>query len=404
MCELQEKQKSWVEEVLKEKNFNKIEIEFPDFDPNGGQSSLMSFVKVLAEKNGEKSIFDLIIKRGRDDGCDPLNLKLIYVNEVYFYSQIVPCFEKFAKGKNVVPFENIPHCYGTITQEEQYVIVLENLKPKGFRLHNLHEPMDIDHVRLVVEAYAKWHAFSFALRDQQPWCFDELAQCSQEIRNCKIKDFVIPTTQREIDAVIEIYEKKKDSVMAEKLRALKVNCFQSLKDYYSANDDEDYLVIRHGDCWMNNFIFQYKENQTTPEKVAVIDWQLSMMGSPMLDLTHFLFYACSRKELDQLDDIINFYYDNLSKNILNLGSDPMKCYPKERLIQSFKHYAPSAIAGVPVMVKVCFTPDIPKKYDMSKVSEEGSFNCLLEGGMIDVEGYFKRIDDVLKLCVKRGFL
>ncbi|KAL3282160.1 hypothetical protein HHI36_005355 [Cryptolaemus montrouzieri] len=192
--------------------------------------------------------------------------------------------------------------------------------------------------------------------------------------------------------------------MVEKLKFLNEQCANLLKNYFLVDVNENYVVLRHGDCWMNNFLFHYDENEINPDKVAVIDWQMSMIGSPMSDLAFFLFYGCSKTELDHLDDLLDFYYDNLSNNLRKLGSEPETCFPKGKVMETFKKYALAAIVGMPLMVKISYVSNLPEKCDYSEVGQEGGFNCDCEEKLRDEEGYIRRLDGLLKLCIERGFL
>ncbi|KAL3287552.1 hypothetical protein HHI36_002020 [Cryptolaemus montrouzieri] len=385
--ENEEKQRiiKWVNHVLKDESFDKINIAFPDFyNTGGGYAAEMTFVDVAVEKRESKEIINLIVKKSKIDFTSNSELDFIdlYKNEINLYSKIVPYFQNMLKEKHAEPFKNIPKCYGTVSEDNRYIIILENLKIKNYKLHDITKPFDLVHVKLVLEAYANWHALSFALKDQDPRAFEKLKEYNKGFANSKTIDFFISTIYKEIDYVVEIYEKKKmRSDIIEKLKILKGN-FKDLCIETFRGSDEDYEVIRHGDCWNNNFLFHYKEENADPDEVVIIDWN----------------------ELDHLDNLLKFYYDTLSRKLIELGSNPDKCFPKNIFLEKFKKYAPFGCAGAPLMTKMSCKSGGEQSVTIDEVLKQGNFNKLLEGEILNPNEYFNRIDGVLNFCLERGFL
>ncbi|KAL3287551.1 hypothetical protein HHI36_002019 [Cryptolaemus montrouzieri] len=406
--ENEEKQRiiKWVHNVLKHKNFDKIYIEFPDYNTGGGYAAEMAFVDVTGDKEGSKDIISLIVKKSKVDLMtnSELNFIDLYKNEINLYSKILPHFQKMLKEKQMEPFKNIPKCYGTVNEDNRYIIILENLKNKNFKLHDITKPFDLVHTRLVFEAYAYWHALSFALEDQDPQKFKEFKECNKGFTSPKFIDLSIATINKEMDSLIEIYKEKNNrSDIIEKLKILKESNRDLSIDIFSVKD-EDYQVIRHGDCWNNNFLFHYKEEGTDPDEVMIIDWQVSYAASPVLDLVCYLFYGCSREVLDHLDSLLNFYYNTLSKRLIKLGSNPNKCFPKEILIEKFKKYLPFGCAGSTLMAKMGYKTNNEYKLDPEELMKEGDFNKMFEVEIPNWDEYFNRIDGVLSFCSEHGYI
>lgn len=99
---------------------------------------------------------------------------------------------------------------------------------------------------------------------------------------------------------------------------------------------ESLAVLCHGDCWTNNFLFQYTQDGSISEvrrdyikesykckkitrdwfllifKVSMVDFQLARYGSPALDLVSLL-YCCTSVELRKqyLPELLEEYYDSI---------------------------------------------------------------------------------------------
>lgn len=150
----------------------------------------------------------------------------------------------------------------------------------------------------------------------------------------------------------------------------------------------------------NKFFFQ-NENETVPDKLIIIDWQAGIVGSPLADICQYLFYCCSGKELEHLDDLLKLYYDTLSKKLKELGSDPQKCFTWEDCKRSFERYAPLAIAGVPISSRMCFKTNVKQTVEFAETIKDGNMDGIFGDGLTDPEKYFERIDGILKFAVER---
>ena len=72
-------------------------------------------------------------------------------------------------------FHEYPQCYRTVDEEPNECLLLEDLSVHGFTIINRHtDEVTADHVRLVMKTLGKFHAISFALKDQQPDTFKEI--------------------------------------------------------------------------------------------------------------------------------------------------------------------------------------------------------------------------------------
>jgi len=79
--------------------------------------------------------------------------------------------------------------------------------------------------------------------------------------------------------------------------------------------------IIHADCWNNNMLYRYSEDEK-PIEMKLIDWQITRLGHPGTDVVHFLFSSTQPELLfkdDGILELLNHYYDILSSSLEKLG-------------------------------------------------------------------------------------
>lgn len=196
----------------------------------------------------------LIIKsvNNADNRRDFIKTDILFRNEVKFYTRIFPVLDKLQREKQVKrPFE-IPKCYATTLKENEETLVLEDLREARFDLCNRKEPLDEAHISLVFKEYGKLHALSFALRDQQPEVFKEIAANLTDVFPLffpNLRDGILAQIQNNVEML------KREGLVEESKLAKKAA--EQLDEIYLRSCEPDYSVITHGDCWSNNMMFKY---------------------------------------------------------------------------------------------------------------------------------------------------
>lgn len=250
-------------------------------------------------------------------------------------------FRQFEESKGIIAeeggFNEYPTCYAVVDEAPYECLILEDLGVDNFvMLDRLTDEITADHVKLVMRALGKFHALSFALKDQQPEKFKELSSQLVEIfyrvDNENIRKFLDPFGP----GVIKLAESMGDDHITEKIRELFTgDMCQKLADLVDGSHAEPYAVIGHSDCWNNNTLFKFDENHN-PVEMRLLDFQISRYVSPVYDLIHYIF-NCTQKELrDQhYEDFLKVYHSSLS--------DHLERYINQSIIQcfliSFEFYA-----------------------------------------------------------------
>ncbi|XP_063216108.1 uncharacterized protein LOC134527388 [Bacillus rossius redtenbacheri] len=255
-------------------------------------------------------------------------------NEVAFYEKVLSKFMAFQeKKKPKHPFIEIPGFYKALVDGENDFISLEDLAPAGYKSTSRLEGLDYAHTSMAMKILARFHALSFAIRDQEPDMFREMVDSLQEVY---YKPALKPWYKNMLDKFVSLAtdamaQEMPGSVYEEKLRQLVAG-----EDFFDricklvADSREPHGVISHGDAWSSNFMFLYPGGDATSSPLAarMIDYQIVRCSSPVLDLSFFL-YSCTGQELREkhYDGLMREYHTALSELIAELGSNPDRVYP-----------------------------------------------------------------------------
>lgn len=211
-------------------------------------------------------------------------------------------------------FNGYPECLSWHDVDMNECLVLEDLTANGFKMiDHRKETITAKHVELVMRSIGKFHAISFALKDQQPEKFTELKGNLNEIyfdeRESSLKNYLDSLKQ----TVLNTVSGQTNEHLADRLNTLlSINQFDIAVECVRSGLAEPYAVICHGDLWSNNMMFSYND-ENEPTNVSFIDWQITRYASPITDLVFYLF-CCVTKELrdKHYDKFLRTYHQSLS--------------------------------------------------------------------------------------------
>lgn len=181
-----------------------------------------------------------------------INSKINSVKRVFKQiSQVLPFFHEFQVSKGINPIKNGFHEYAKYfysddTDMDEHLL-LEDLRPKGFEMIDYYqtEIIDFDQVSLVMKALGKFHAISFAVRDQHPNKFEKLTSVLTDLYH---RDALEPFKE-ELFAVLQ---RPDDADLLKKVNEALVNGFVAMgRGCVNGKSAGKYAVICHGDAWVN---------------------------------------------------------------------------------------------------------------------------------------------------------
>lgn len=235
--------------------------------------------------------------------------------------QILPLFRSLEEAKGIAfeedGFHQYPICYRTVDTAPYETLVLEDLGASGFvMVDKLHGSLTADNVNLVMAALGKFHAFSFALRDQQP---EKLQAVAKELPELFLR-FNDENMQKWMNSFGPAVTAQAQSMGDDRITAKVEEMFsgdvmERIYEYVDGSRSEPYSVICHGDCWNNNTMFRLDENGKATE-LRLLDFQISRYASPVLDLVFYIFCNTHQELRDQhYDSFLRVYHESLSKHL-----------------------------------------------------------------------------------------
>lgn len=207
-------------------------------------------------------------------------------------------------------------------------LFLEDLKLKHFELLNLRQqPLTFKHMSLVMKALGKFHAISFALKDQQRDKFKQLSSLVYDQYWTNFKDDFQAIYEFTFNYFKTCMEKLKRFDLLEKLnKAAGENpCGTALK-MATGPLAEPYAVICHGDVTTNNSMFRTNE-QGNPIDFKLFDWQFSRYASPVTELVPYLMCSTTKElRAKHYDDFLKIYHESLSDLLMRLDFSSFRFY------------------------------------------------------------------------------
>lgn len=187
---------------------------------------------------------------------------IMFQREAHMYRTVLPLFAEFQREKGLTAsdsFTAYPKCYRIVSDEknDEFVIILEDLRPKNFTLWPKKEIVPANHAYILLENLAKLHAISFALKDQRPEVFADLKNLNDLFRNFFKSDVMNQILRMGFDRSIQGLKNPEHVKIVKKF---KDNIYESYHACLNSTLAEPYGVVTHGDCWINNLLFRYEND------------------------------------------------------------------------------------------------------------------------------------------------
>ncbi|KYN36266.1 hypothetical protein ALC56_09226 [Trachymyrmex septentrionalis] len=327
-------------------------------------------------------------------------------NEIAFYTQIISKFENFLAEKGQTDLLCIPRHLISSTDNDNGFLILEDASCLGFRVVSRQNCLDWAESLAVLKTLSKFHAISFAYKDQKKEEFAEMTNSLKETFFSHEHWDWYKGFHEKIQVLIKhaLATEYPNSKAEKQYNSYKFGAlFNKCTELCNRRDAPTSIVVE-GDCWGPNFLI--RDIGRNQKQALMLDFQLARCASPVIDLS-FLIYACTLKSFrDQyFDEILKTYHSELSNAIRLLGSDPEKLYPWDLFMKEVKEQFVFGVFASLDAILLClidlsesFTIDTAIEGDEAiDISDGISFSDLTTIGR-------QRLADVIVHAVEKGYI
>ncbi|GJQ84390.1 hypothetical protein Trydic_g3867 [Trypoxylus dichotomus] len=318
-----------------------------------------------------------------------IKLDALYQNEVLIYESVFPVYKELENERSIMHgFSSYPEYLFSSLENQKETVVMTDMTSLGYVAANKNEPLDLEHVKVVMKAYGKLHAMSYVFQAKLPNIFEQFSNTFRRNLADAVDVFQLKETQLPImEKALKTLDPIRDSVAYKKFSTFVEN-FMGLYVEASRNVNK-YSVIGHGDSWINNMLFKYENpsNRNLPTAVCLLDFQVVRYGSPVCDLSYFLFTCTDKSFRDQhYDNVIKLYYYSLCTHLTDLGFDPERVLPLDILEMELRRLS---VAGL--YLSILALTSMTKEADETGDQDDDSKNQ-------------ERIRDVILDFCQKGYL
>uniref|UniRef100_U5ET49 Putative juvenile hormone-inducible protein n=1 Tax=Corethrella appendiculata TaxID=1370023 RepID=U5ET49_9DIPT len=380
-----------------------------------GDSYLSEVYRVIVEgenKNGDKIKTSVVVKSIPKNAGWRTTFRSadFFYNEIIFYNEILRGFYEFQSKRNPVnPFCEIVPALSSFTNGLHDFVAMDDLGQYGYKPANRQLGVDFTKCSWCMKVLARFHALSMAMKDQEPEKFQEIIKNIKETYYAAaFKKWYAKFCAQMIGVAKDAIDKEYGGteIQLKSKKFLDNNLYDTMVSLVETKNRNS--VITHGDCWLPNFLFKFAPNSNEQEPISIkmIDYQLVRYGSPVLDISFFI-YSCTNQAMREqyYDELLNIYYTNLTDLIRDLGSDPNKVFPREEFEKELKQFSRFgcgfSIESVPLSIM-----DDDDTADFSKIESDSAIDISTVWIVPPIptkEGRL-RVADVFKHAVQYGYL
>jgi hypothetical protein len=231
-----------------------------DLGAEWGDGFLSVLYKATVKEGDDSKQLNLMCKISplSDGQKDPFDAVTAFERETFWYNKVATAFRNFLAKKGVGPaeFNFVPSCYFTRydTVNCEIGIIMEDLKHLGYKMWDKANPVDLAHTTLVMKSLGKLHAVSLAMKHQDHEGFELFKNMPDMLGPMFQKDMWYKMMEVQFDKAIGAIE---DTFAKEKIIECRGTFLDDMAFCADPSNAEPYAVVNHGDCWSNNFMFQY---------------------------------------------------------------------------------------------------------------------------------------------------
>lgn len=251
-----------IEAIAKQKEFTSYSI-IQNTDSKHGQGFVAAIISVTITGaiQQQKHKLNLICKLLSANAArrKMFRFESAFKREVYMFNTVLPYLEKFQRDRGLTEtngFFHFPCCYYASSNDEtdEHIIIMEDLRSTGFQVWNSLQDVEFEQVNLLMQTLGRFHAISFAIRDQRPEVFKKFKEMNDIlIEVMETSPHMQYLTNAAYDRNIKLFS---SGPIHDHLIRSKDTWVSQYYKYLDTNAAEPFAVINHGDCWINNMMFK----------------------------------------------------------------------------------------------------------------------------------------------------
>ncbi|XP_043260205.1 uncharacterized protein LOC122401857 [Colletes gigas] len=316
----------------------------------------------------------------------------LFISELIVLRDVVPKIKKLV-GRSIGP--QLWYC-----SANPKVLIMENLITRKFLIKDRQKGLSLEHCVRVIELLAKFHAGSVAVREKDPKLIESFKDGGIVSTKCPKAFFrLMEVSLLRIANEIQTWSDEKCARAAPKLINLaKTIGTQCVKVY--EYDSNDFCVLNHGDCWINNIMFRENE-KAQPEDVLLVDFQMAVYTSPAIDLLYF-FNICPEFDIkyDKDDYFLEVYLKKLNETMEYIGckEKPLTMQRLKEALHKRRVYA--VFSGIVLYLRMMANTDDTEDFTevLQKLSGETKMNVFKNPDAV------KLAHKMIPVMEERGYL
>jgi hypothetical protein len=277
-----------------------------------------------------------------------LDTDVLFHNEALMYTEVIPFMKQFLRERRAVSVSELfAKCYyAKCGAGGDDIVVLEDMRPRGFRPSAERLALDYDHCAVALRHLGRYHAVSYAAKKLEASAFRDMASKfkTRNLANTSPEDatyFLKTTSYRAVRCVEARHEL--DQAALQRLKALLDDAGRLF--VHLMEPREPLAVLCHGDFCRNNILFRYKSGK--PHDVILFDFQTVTYASPAIDLSLFMYLNTSPElRAQHWDELFATYHTSLTGTLADiLGCSADELLPDYGLEKFQKEFADYGLHG-----------------------------------------------------------
>lgn len=209
-------------------------------------------------------------------------------------------------------------CWLSVRQPEKGILVMENVKKRGFIMFDKMRVLPLDHVMLAMTNLAHFHGRWLAYRwlnesgslSEQAWSVDRFKSALDTQKRVPklIYKQLLNGTHKTVKRILQLEGKEE---LSEHVDTFYSSTARQQLDMFMGGISTQIDTCVHGDFWGNNIMYKYDEEGKVTDTVLV-DFQLINYGHPGYDLLYILYISTDMEFRDaHMEQCLSHYWNTL---------------------------------------------------------------------------------------------